>query len=183
MIAPRCVGGSCGLKRKQQIGLAGAFAGLAALCLWFYAARTVLGGIALPPDRPADRLAFGVGWLLPLGLPLLVGVWAAARRGFMPDAIDGTRSPASHGLEINLRYNQNTVEQVILAAIALAGLSLALPGDRLYLVPAMAASFVVGRATFWIGYLISPMGRAFGMVVTIVPTICAFAWLAWRAFN
>jgi hypothetical protein len=44
--------------------------------------------------------------LLP-GLCLLLGVIVAARRGFFPDAIDGTRAPASGSLEINLRYNQH----------------------------------------------------------------------------
>jgi hypothetical protein len=64
-------------------------------------------------------------------------------------ARDGTRSPANYNLEINLRYNQNTVEQVILAAIAWFGLAVTLPVRSLYLIPAMAAAFVVGRARFW----------------------------------
>jgi hypothetical protein len=39
---------------------------------------------------------------------------------------------------------------------------------------------VLGRLTFWIGYLIYPMGRAFGMVLTAVPTFAAYGWLVWR---
>ena len=114
------------------------------------------------------------------GLTLLIGIWVAARRGFLPDAIDGTRSPASHALEINLRYNQNTVEQALLAGIAWNALAFELPVDHLYLFPALAIAFLIGRATFWIGYLVHPMGRAFGMVVTVIPTIVAYAWLGWR---
>jgi hypothetical protein len=53
------------------------------------------------------------------GLCLLAGIGAAAdRRFFSADAIDGTRTPQSRGLEVNLRYNRNTLEQTVLAAIA-----------------------------------------------------------------
>ena len=170
------------MTRKQLIGVAGAVAALLALGLWLAVSRRVLDGVAPPADDVAHRLAFGARWLLAPGVTLLVGVWAAARRGFYADAIDGTRTPANHGLEINLRYNQNTTEQVVLAALSWTGLALVLPAERLYLIPAMAVAFVVGRATFWVGYLIHPMGRAFGMVVTRLPTACAYIWLLWRAF-
>jgi len=36
-------------------------------------------------------------------------------------------APQSPGLQINLRYNQNTLEQTVLAAVAWSGLGLALP--------------------------------------------------------
>jgi hypothetical protein len=131
----------------------------------------------LPADNVPDRLVFVLHWLLIPGLSLLVGVWIAGRRGFIPDAIEGTRTPASHAFEINLRYNQNTLEQVVLAAIAWANLGFALPQERLVLIPALATLFGIGRAAFWIGYLINPMGRAFGMVLTVLPTIAAYVWL------
>ena len=117
------------------------------------------------------------------GLTLLAGIWVAGRRGFIPDAIDGTRSPLRHSLEINLRYNQNTLEQTVLAAIAWINLSVVLPQERLVLIPAAAFLFGFGRAAFWIGYLIYPMARAFGMVLTVLPTIAAYVWLVWRALN
>jgi hypothetical protein len=53
----------------------------------------------------------------------------------------------------------------------------------LVLIPAMAALFAVGRATFWLGYLLDPTGRAFGMVLTALPTIGAYLWLTWRAVH
>jgi hypothetical protein len=171
------------MTRKQVIGLAGTGAALLALLLWFYAARLLFANVGRVEDNYASRLAYSVRWLVLPGFTLLIGVWAAARRGFLPDAIDGTRTPSSYSLEINLRYNQNTVEQVLLAAIAWMGLVLFLPRERLYLIPAMAVSFVVGRTTFWIGYLIHPMGRAFGMVITIIPTIFAYTWLGWQLFQ
>jgi hypothetical protein len=107
----------------------------------------------------------------------------ANRRFFLPEAIDGSPAPESHTLEINLRYNQNTLEQTVLAAIAWTGLALALPHDRLALIPALAILFVVARALFWIGYLIAPGARAVGFGLTFYPTVLAFIWLAARALT
>ena len=111
-------------------------------------------------DDLASRLAFAVRWLLAPGCMLLAGVQVAAGRGFHPDAIDGTPTPRSHALEIALRYNRNTVEQTLLAAIAWLGLAASAPHAALAFIPAMAALFVVGRVTFWIGYLAYPIARA-----------------------
>ena len=172
-----------GFRRQQSIIVAGALAGAVVAAAVLLNAARLFGGLPLPADDPASRLAFAARWLLVPGLTLLAGVQVAGRRGFLPDAIDGTRTPANHALEINLRYNQNTLEQTILAAIAWAGLAVVLPHAQLLLIPAMASLFAVGRATFWLGYLIAPAGRAFGMVLTALPTVGAYLWLTWRAFH
>jgi hypothetical protein len=70
----------------------------------------------------------------------------------------------------------------VLAAIAWAGLALALPHEALTLIPAMAIVFIVGRALFWIGYLIAPAARALGLGLSAYPTFAALIWLAWRMF-
>jgi hypothetical protein len=134
-------------------------------------------------DDLATRLAFAVRWLIAPGCALLAGVFNVSRRGFYPDAIDGTRTPASRGLEIGLRYNQNTLEQAVLAAIAWLGLAATVPHAGLAFIPAMAMLFVAGRATFWIGYLLLPTGLAFGMVMTALPTMVAYGWLLAHAFG
>lgn len=168
------------LRRKQLTGGAGAFVGLVFVVLVYLISPQLFASVALPADDMAGRLAFAGRWLLLPGLMLLIGIVGASRRGFYAEAIDGTRTPANRALEINLRYNQNTLEQTMLALIAWIGLAIALPYARLVLIPAMACLFVIGWLTFWIGYLIHPMGRAFGMVVTVLPTLAAFFWLAWR---
>ena len=168
-----------GLFRKQVQGVLGAAPAIAvSLLAWAYAPQ-LLTDVAIPADDPAQRLAYAAQWLLVPGLTLLAGVFGASRRGFYADAIEGTRTPSSHSLEINLRYNQNTVEQTILAAIAWAGLSQKLPHDDLVFIPAMAALFFAGRVTFWIGYALHPMARTFGMTLTVVPTILAYGCLIW----
>jgi hypothetical protein len=169
--------------RKQLVVVAGGVPAFIVVVLAAQNASNLFRFAALPAENMSARLAFAVQWLMVPGLTLLAGVWVAGRRGFIPDAIDGTRSPSSHSLEINLRYNQNTLEQTVLAAIAWINLSLVLPHERLVLIPAAAILFGIGRATFWIGYLIFPTARAFGMVLTVLPTIAAYVWLVWRALN
>ena len=146
-------------------------------------APRLFASVALPADGLSERLAFLARWMVLPGVTLLVGVVAAARRGFYADAIDGTRTPVDHGMEINLRYNQNTLEQTLLAGIAWTALAVTLPIGQLVLLPAMATLFLVGRATFWIGYLVHPMGRAFGMTLTALPVLGSYAWWVWRALG
>ena len=130
-------------------------------------------------DDTAARLAFAAKWLLVPGFSLLVGIGVvASRRFFTPDAIDGTRTPASPSLEINLRYNQNTLEQTLLVAVAWPLLALWLPAGQLGLIPVLAVLFGFGRAAFFIGYLIAPWARAFGFALTFYPTVAAYIWLA-----
>ena len=71
----------------------------------------------------------------------------------------------------------------VLAAIAGTGLALALPEEDLSLIPRLAVLFGVGRIAFWIGYLIAPWARGFGMGLTVYPTFGAFAWLVWTALT
>lgn len=167
-------------RHKQLIGAAGALAAVAVVGLALGFGRTLARSFSVPADDAASRLAFAAQWLIWPGLTLLAGVQAAARRGFYPEAIDGTRAPANHALEINLRYNTNTVEQLLLAAIAWAALAVTLPVRDLHAIPLLAILFVAGRAAFWIGYLIHPMGRAFGMTLTAIPTLLAYAWLVFQ---
>jgi len=164
-------------RRKQAIGVALALAAALVVTLVGLRATTLFAAVLPDADDIAARLAFAVRWLLAPGCMLLAGVQVAASRGFHPDAIDGTPTPRSHALEIALRYNRNTVEQTLLAAIAWLGLAVSASHAALAFIPAMAALFVAGRVTFWIGYLAYPIARAFGMVLTALPTIVAYVWL------
>ena len=164
--------------RKQILVAAGMAAAVAVLLLLYGSGVAQRFPTPLGDDEAA-RLAFAARWLLVPALCLLVGIGVTAnRRFFVADAIDGARdNPA---LEINLRYNQNTLEQVVLAAAAWTGLALALPHERLGLIPLLAIFFATGRATFWLGYLIAPWARAFGLGLTFYPTAVVLIWLAGR---
>ncbi|HEX2592054.1 MAG TPA: MAPEG family protein [Rhizomicrobium sp.] len=161
----------------KQILVGLAMAG-AAIVVWFAWSGPLRPHVWLI-DTSADRLAFALKWLLVPALALMVGIGVMAnRRFFSTDAMDGTRTPASSSLEINLRYIQNTLEQTVLVAVAWSLLALELPLDRLGLIPVLAVLFGVGRFAFWIGYLLAPWARAFGFALTFYPTVVALIWLA-----
>jgi hypothetical protein len=162
---------------RKQVLIAIGMAAAMAVCViaWRYS----LGGADAGPVDAAARLALAVRWLLVPALCLLVGIGMTANQRFLrADAIDG--GPAPGAFEINLRYNLNTLEQTVLAAVAWAGLSLELAPQDLSLIPALAGLFAVGRAAFWLGYLYAPWARAFGLGLTFYPTAAALVWLAFR---
>ncbi len=164
-------------RRKQMFILATAVPAMLVVAAVLYWARALFGFVALPDDDAAARLAFVARCLFLPGCMLWIGVQAAGRRWAYPGAIDGTRFPENRGLEINLRYNLNTLEQFVLAGIAWTNLALVTARENLVLLPAMSCLFVVGRATFWAGYRWRPEARAFGMVLTALPTAGCFVWL------
>ena len=141
-----------------------------------------LGGPATPEVAAGERLAYAARWLLAPGICLLAGIGVAGNwRFFSDDLINGERTGVAWAMEVNLRYNQNTLEQTVLAAVAWAGLALTLAPQDLRLIPALAGLFVAGRAAFWIGYLLAPWARAFGFGLTFYPTAVSLIWLAGQA--
>src|SRR3569832_2773828 len=110
---------------RKQILVAAGMAAAVAVVLLLYGSGAAQRFPTPLGDDEAARLAFAARWLLVPALCLLVGIGVTAnRRFFIADAIDGARdNPA---LEINLRYNQYTLEQGVLAADAWTGLALAL---------------------------------------------------------
>jgi hypothetical protein len=169
------------VRRKQLLILVGM---LAAVLTCLIALHFALGTSPTEPVATADRLALAARWLLVPGLCLLAGIGMTANRRFLdPAAIDGERQVPSRAFEINLRYNLNTLEQTVLAAIAWLGLALTLAPQDLGLIPALAGLFAAGRALFWIGYLMAPWARAYGLGLTAYPTFAALGWLTWRLIS
>lgn len=166
--------------RKQLLIALGA---LAAVAVCLIVARMALSGSeSVAEIGTAHRLALAVRWLLVPGLCLIVGLAFTSNHRFLSaDAIDGGPASRPGAFEINLRYNTNTLEQTVLAAIAWSGLALALPVADLKLIPALAGLFAAGRAAFWLGYLYAPWARAFGLGLTFYPSAAAFVWLALQA--
>jgi hypothetical protein len=163
------------LRKQLLIALGMAAAVAVILTVVFAVLRDASTSAAVTAD---EALRLAIRWLIVPGLCLLAGVGLTAnRRFFLREAIDGNRAPGDRSLEINLRYNQNTLEQVVLAAIAWSGLALAAPASAAALLPALAGLFAVGRVTFWLGYLYAPWARAFGLGLTFYPTVATLLWL------
>jgi hypothetical protein len=111
-------------------------------------------------------------------LCLLAGVGKIAnRRFFTPDAIAGGPSPS---IEIDLRYLQNTLEQLVLAIVAHLALVTIVAPESIRAVAVLVMLFVIGRVTFWIGYHRSGSARAFGFATTFYPTVAVYAYVVSR---
>jgi hypothetical protein len=167
-------------RRKQGLVVALSLAAALVVAAVGASATTWFAALVPAADDPATRLAFAARCLVAPGLALLAGIANVGRRGFYADAIDGTRTPANHGLEIGLRYNLNTLEQCVLVLVAWPALAVTVAHAQLAFLPALAGLFVAGRVAFWVGYLLHPTARAFGMTMTVLPTAIAYGWLVAR---
>ena len=159
-------------------------AGIAAACA-FSVAFVVAALRLVPIDPPAvatqaDRVAFALRCDFWAALALLAGVGRVANQRFFSNEIDGSVAPRARALEVNRAYLQNTTEQLLLLVFAHLGLALALDAASLRVIPILVALFLIGRATFWAGYLRSPPARAFGFATTFYPTVAAMLWAALR---
>jgi len=144
--------------RKRILIVLGVLAA-AAVCL--VVASRALAGHDLAPVGVADRLALAWRWLLVPGLCLLAGVGMTANQRFLrADAIDGGRPAGAGFFEINLRYNTNTAEQAVLAAVAWTGLALELPPGALGLIPALLQTVWYGPVYATGQSVVSPASRA-----------------------
>ena len=128
-----------------------------------------------------SRLAYVLKWLTVPGVCLITGIlMMTIQRVESGHGISGTRTPQWHSMEINIRYNQNTLEQTVLATIAWFGLGLNLPHESLNLIGVFACYFGIGRILFWIGYLQSNEEmRAPGFALTFLPTLGSYVWLVY----
>lgn len=169
------------MDRTQILIIGGTITALAvALITVFY----VQWGAPDPlPQNAGERVAYAARWLLVPGMALFLGVAATSGLRFLlPDARDGQRQVNNSAFEITQRYNLNTLEQSILAAVAWLGLALTLPLEDIGVVARLAVLFGVGRLAFWIGYVYRPWARSFGMALTAYPTYCSLIWLVWISF-
>lgn len=112
----------------------------------------------------------------------LVGAVAinASDRLLNPELIDGARATPGSTFEIKQRCLQNTLEQLVIFVCAAAGLSTVLARGELHALPILTAWFVFARVAFWVGYRLSPQGRAFGFAATIYPSIGVLIFTFYR---
>lgn len=132
------------------------------------------------PTSLLERLVFALQVSsVPLAV-LLVAVLLVAlgRRGSPADSLGSAYGPPSQALAVPAAFLQNTLEQTVLQVGAILVLATVLSGPELALLPALALLFVVGRTTFYLGYTWSPLYRAFGMGLTLLPTLLAYSVIA-----
>jgi uncharacterized membrane protein len=163
--------------KGQTHVIIGILIGFVVIGLWL----TFVPDLFTNPDdnsTPIDRIGLGLRWALILQLPLIVGILTVSQQRFWSDKYrDGSAPDIGSAMEINRRYLTNTLEQTFLATIGMLALSITVPFDSMNFVPALAILFVLGRICFWVGYHVNPYARAFGLVLTFLPTIGVYFYV------
>ncbi|MBX9944827.1 MAG: MAPEG family protein [Reyranella sp.] len=129
----------------------------------------------LPVDM-LDRLAFVLRVDVFVLVWILIGVRMVSRVRFYSAADMGgsAAGPPSAQLAIKAAFLQNTLEQAVMAVGVHLALATLLSGPALSLIVGAAVLFSIGRVAFYLGYSSGAGGRAFGMVVTVLPTLAGF---------
>jgi hypothetical protein len=111
---------------------------------------------------------------------LVAGVEAVAHERLQSAAFDPLLGYDTRRLRVNLRYLQNTLEQVIVLGVALFGLAAYLDtGESMRAVIATAVVWIASRFAFWIGYHRSAAMRGIG-APSMMATMIALLYVAWR---
>jgi hypothetical protein len=100
------------------------------------------------------------------------GIEAVAHERLQSNAFDPLQGHQTERLKVNLRYLQNTLEQLIVFAVGLFGLAAYLDsGSAMRIVVASTVVWILNRFAFWIGYHRSAAMRGLGapsMVIGLV---------------
>jgi hypothetical protein len=133
-----------------------------ALALWL-AAYELLSPIEGMGD-PIARLVFALkASCIAILFCFLTGLEAVAHERLRSAAIDPLSGYDTQRMRINLRYLQNTLEQLILFIPGLFALAVYCPdGWAMRAVAATTLVWIASRAAFWIGYHFGPLHRGIG---------------------
>ena len=172
------MGRQAGFDRRYLFSLAGVVVGTALawgllFAFWPAAYPGVLGA--------GDRLVLAAGLLVWPALLLLVMVFAVAFTRLATAAFDPLNDPENWFQRRAQRALTNSIEQTaIFVPALLAAAVLADPADIRF-AGVMSALFCVARVLFWVGYVINPLYRAPGMIMTLNINIAVVVYAVYRA--
>jgi hypothetical protein len=151
--------------------------------LGFCAVLLASGYMILPryyvfPHDLLERLVFVVRADVFVLIWVLLGVRMVSRGRFRsPADIAGSAfTRPSPRLAVRVALLQNTLEQAVVAVGCHVALATLVSGPALALIATSVVLFGIGRIAFLIGYPKGAGGRAFGMVVTSLPTFGGYLW-------
>jgi len=130
------------------------------------------------PSDFEGALAFVLRADLFVALWVVVAIRMVSRIRFRSSADNAGSafSAPSEQLRVPAAFLQNTLEQAFIAIVAHLVLATFIVGPALSLVPPAILLFAIGRIAFLRGYPKGAASRAFGMVLTMFPTILAYLW-------
>lgn len=167
------------LPREQRlIRMRGMLAALVCAPTLLVASLLVPDWLSLPTTSDG-RLALVLRADIFVALWVVIAVRMVSRVRFR-EAADNAGSAygtPSTRIRVPSAFLQNSLEQAFIAIVCHLALA-TLPGPApLGFVLGAIVLFALGRMTFLIGYPKGAGGRAFGMVVTVLPTIAGFMWV------
>lgn len=133
--------------------------------------------IQLPGPDLGSRLTVWAGANLFLVAWVITGIGmvSTGRRRSADDIRGSAYSQPSPKIAVAAAFLQNTLEQAFVAVLAQFALVMLLPSVSMPLMAASVLLFSIGRITFLAGYPRGAGARAFGMALTALPSLLAFA--------
>jgi hypothetical protein len=167
------------MTRDQKIVAIGAASGVAAMI------TGVLVLYQLWPANPglvdvSSRLAYALQANVFAVLPLLIGIMVVGNDRFLSEAIDPTLHEEDRGTQIDGRVVENTLQQFLMFLVGTLALSANLTAEQMRAIPAVVVIFIAARISFWVGYRIHPLYRAFGMAATGYLNVGILAFALWK---
>lgn len=143
------------------------------------AAAVVLPGIVAFPQDILGGLVFALQANAFIAVWVVIAIRMVSRRRFSSpaDAGGSAYAPPSERLAVRSAFLQNTLEQAFIAFTGNLILATVTDDSGLAFIVAGTVLFSIGRVTFLMGYAKGAAGRAFGMVTTMMPAVCAFIWI------
>jgi hypothetical protein len=166
------------LRREQQRILRSSAAAFVVCSAVFAAAIIFLPRLVqLPGPDLGSRLTAWAGANLFLVAWVITGIGmvSTGRRRSADDIRGSAYSPPSPKIAVAAAFLQNTLEQAFVAVVAQFALVMLLPSVAMQLMAASVLLFSIGRITFLAGYPGGAGARAFGMALTTLPSLLAFA--------
>lgn len=136
--------------------------------------------VRFPGDDLRSQLTFWAGASLFIVLWVLIGIGMVShgRRHSPQDILGSAYAPPSSKIAVRVAFLQNTLEQAVVAILVHLAIILLFGVAAMPFVTGCVLLFGIGRVTFLIGYPRGPGARSFGMAVTFLPTLAAFAFAA-----
>ena len=152
----------------QKITLWLSALGGAGLALVLWGLLAWLDGWPGPVPDAGERIGLALKLsVLPAGF-LLVVVQVVALTRLITGAIDPLTDTPSTWRRVDMRVLANTVEQTLIFLPLYLAVVMVIKADESPWLTALPVVFVLARIAFWVGYRISPMGRAPGMAAGFI---------------
>ena len=142
----------------------------------FAAGFYTIPGVVDFPTALLDRIAFAIqaGVFVMIWVFIAVGMVSVGRRKSAADVQGSAAGPPSPKIAIHVAFLQNTLEQAVLTVFAFVAFAVAIEGPGLSMIVVAVAIFAIGRLLFLKGYRKGASGRAFGMALTMTPSIFGY---------